>query len=416
MALRNDCFALPPGVHWTPVEQALALLRERMEPVAGTETVSLTAARHRVLAQDAIARAATPPHDNAAVDGYALAHASLSEDGEQELQLLEGRAAAGSPFPARIGEGEAVRILTGAVMPEGADTVVMQEDVTVSGGAIRFGSGLRLGANRRKAGEDLAAGDAALVAGRVLTPADLAQAASVGLADLPVYKPLRVAVLSTGDELREPDAAPEPGAIFDANRPMLATLAAAQGFEVIDRGRVPDDADAVRDALRQAAEQADAIIASGGASGGDEDHVARALTQMGAMALWRIAVKPGRPLALGQIGSVPVFGLPGNPVAAFVCFLIFARPALLRLAGVDWIEPPRFPVVAAFSAKKKAGRMEFLRGRYLGGGRAEKYRSEGSGLISGLRWSDGLIALDHDRGAVSEGDIVDFIPYSSFGF
>lgn len=416
MALKNDCFALPPGVEWTPVDDALALLRERIEPVAGTEIVPLARGLRRILAEDTPAHTATPPYDNTAVDGYALAHAFLTPEGEQTLRLLDGRAAAGSPFARTVAPGEAVRILTGAVMPEGTDSVVMQEDVTVAGETIRFGSGLKQGANRRKAGEDMTAGARALAAGRILTPADLAQAASVGLADLSVYRPLRIAVFSTGDELRDPDAAPEPGTIFDANRPMLSALVAAQGFETIDLGRIPDDADAIRIALTRAADEADAVIASGGASGGDEDHVARELKTMGAMTLWRIAMKPGRPLAMGQIGGVPVFGLPGNPVAAFVCFLIFARPALLRLAGANWPDPPRFPVKAAFKAKKKPGRTEYLRGRYAGEGKVEKYRSEGSGLITGLRWSDGLIALAHDRDAIAEGETVDFIPYAAFGF
>lgn len=416
MALKNDCFALPPGVDWTPVDEALAMLRERIEPGCDTEYVALADALGRILAEDVAARTSTPPHDNAAVDGYALAHASLTPDGEQSLRLLGGRSAAGSAFAGTVPEGAALRILTGAVMPAGTDTVVMQEDVTQENGTIRFGSGLRPGANRRKAGEDMNAGDPALRQGRILTPADIAQAAAVGVATLRVYRPLRVAIFSTGDELRDTGEPAETGTIYDANRPMLTGLAKTLGFEVVDMGRKADTPEAVRGALEDAASRADAILTSGGASGGDEDHIARELKAMGAMTLWRIAMKPGRPLAMGQIGGVPVFGLPGNPVAAFVCFLIFARPALLRFAGAEWSSPPRFPVRAAFDAKKKPGRSEFLRGRYLGDGSVEKYRSEGSGLISGLRWSDGLIALDHGRGAVARGEVVDFIPYSAFGF
>ncbi|MCL4151241.1 UNVERIFIED_CONTAM: hypothetical protein GTU68_003752, partial [Idotea baltica] len=301
MALKNDCFALPPGVEWTPVDEALALLKARIEPVTGRETVALDAALGRALAEDVTARRSTPPHDNAAVDGYALAHGSLSNEGEQVLELLEGRAAAGAPFAGVVLAGAAVRTLTGAVMPQGTDCVVMQEDVDLRGGQIVFGSGLKAGANRRKAGEDMTAGDVALQAGRVLSPADLAQAASVGVAELSVHKPLRVAIFSTGDELCDPAETPVDGAIFDANRPMLAGLARAQGFEVVDLGRIPDEASAVRAALIEAADSADAVLTSGGASGGDEDHIGRELSNMGAMAEWRIAMKPGRPLAMGQV-------------------------------------------------------------------------------------------------------------------
>ena len=416
MALKNDCFALPPGVEWTPVPEALADLRARIEPITAPETVPLEAALGRALASDTVARRSTPPHDNAAVDGYAVAQATLTEEGEQRLTLLKGRAAAGAPFSGPVPPGHALRTLTGAVIPDGTDSVVMQEDVTLAGNAITFGSGLKPGANRRRAGEDMTEGDVALHAGRILTPADLAQAASVGVATLSVHRPLRVAVLSTGDELCEPFESPTPGAIFDANRPMLAGLASAQGFTIIDKGRIPDNASAIRRALTEAASEADAVLTSGGASGGDEDHIGRELNALGAMAEWRIAMKPGRPLAMGQIGQVPVFGLPGNPVAAFVCFLMFARPALLRLGGADWPEPPRFPVKIAGPAKKRAGRTEYLRCRYVGDGVVEKFRSEGSGLISGLRWSDGLIELSHNRDRVEAGETVDYIPYSAFGF
>jgi molybdopterin molybdotransferase len=415
MALKNDCFALPPGIEWTPVPEALTRLRERIEPIAAVDEIPLADALGRVLARDAVAQRSTPPHDNAAVDGYAVAHASLTPEGEQSLVLLDGRAAAGAPFVGAVPLGHAVRTLTGAVMPEGTDSVVMQEDVTRGEGGVTFGSGLKPGANRRKAGEDIATGETAIRAGRRLGAADLAQAASVGLARLAAYRPLRVALFSTGDELCDPGEPPALGAIYDANRPMLAGLARAQGFEVIDKGRIPDDAASIRTALTEAAAQADAVVTSGGASGGDEDHIARALTHLGAMAEWRIAMKPGRPLAMGQIGGVPVFGLPGNPVAAFVCFLMFARPALLRLGGADWPELPRFPVTITGPAKKRAGRTEYLRGRYIGEGKVEKFRSEGSGLISGLRWSDGLIELSHNRDRVEAGEAVDYIPYSAFG-
>ena len=415
MALKNDCFALPSGVSWTPVQDALADLRDRLSPVTAVETTPLGAAQGRVLAQDITAPVSLPPADNAAVDGYALAHASLSPEGEQRLTLREGRAAAGAPLDGTIAPGEAVRILTGAVMPDGTDSVVMDEDIDLDTGAIRFGSGLLPGANRRKAGEDIRAGDIALPAGTRLGPAELARLASIGIASIGTHAPLRVAIFSTGDELAEPGEALRPGQIYDANRAMLLALARAQGVEAIDHGRIPDRPAAIASALTVAARRADAVIVSGGASGGDEDHVSRELSRMGAMALWRIAMKPGRPLALGQIDGVPVFGLPGNPVAAFVCFLIFARPALHRLAGAAWPDPIGYPLTARFSARKKPGRTELLRARADGRGGVEKFRSDGSGLIGGLVWSDGLVMLEHDRGAVEEGETVRFLPYAGFG-
>ncbi len=415
MALKNDCFALPAGVKWTPVSEALADLRGRLTPVTGVETVPLVNAQGRILAADITSPVSLPPADNSAVDGYALAHASLHPEGEQTMTLLDGRAAAGSPFAARVPMGHAVRILTGGVMPQDTDTVVMDEDVDIDDHAIRFGSGLKAGANRRLAGEDVAAGDTLLTAGVRLGPAQLAHAAAVGLTVMPIHKPLRVAVLSTGDELAQPGEALEAGQIYDANRPMLLALARAQGVEVLDAGQIPDRPDAIVAALRDAAIAADAVVVSGGASGGDEDHVSRELAKMGAMALWRVAMKPGRPLALGQIGGVPIFGLPGNPVAAFVCFLIFARPALLRLAGAEWPETVSYPLTARFHAKKKPGRTEYLRGRADGQGGVDKYRSDGSGLIGGLTWSNGLVALDHERDAVEPGETVTFMPYSAMG-
>lgn len=415
MALKNDCFALPSGVEWTPVDDALALLRDRMEPVTGAETVTLGDGLGRVLAEDVIAQISSPPHDNSAVDGYALSSSGLTETGEQSLRLLSGRAAAGAPFAGHVGDSEAVRILTGARMPDGADSVVMDEDVDLIGGQIRFGSGLKAGANRRLAGEDLDHGVRALSEGTILQPQHLAQAASVGVAGLTVRKRLRVGLISTGHELREAGRDLSEGQVFDSNRPLLSALLAKLPVEVLDYGIVGDDAALVRAALLKAGTECDAVITSGGASAGDEDHISAALQSFGTLNLWRVAMKPGRPLALAQLGKTPVFGLPGNPIAAFVTFLIFARPCLLRLAGADWTSPLSYPLQARFSTRKKSGRAEYLRGRADGLGGVEKFANDGSGLIRGLCWADGLIALDHDRGAVEEGEIVQFLPFAGMG-
>ncbi len=411
--LRNDCFALPPGVDWTPVDEALAMLEERLTCVTGSETVPLRDAMGRVLAEDAIAQRANPPLPNTAVDGYGFAFASIAE-GDVILPLTEGRSAAGVPFDGSVPPGQALRVLTGAALPEGVDTVVLDEDCTVSGGQVAFRGGLKPGANTRKAGEDMAQGAVALQAGRLLTPADLALAASVGLSTLTVREKLKVAVLSTGDEVIEPGTQAAPGQIFDANRPMLLAMMARFGFEAIDMGRVPDDRATLARTLDAASQKADLILTSGGASAGDEDHVSALLRQAGAMQEWRIALKPGRPLALGLWQGKPVFGLPGNPVAAFVCTLIFARPAMGLLAGTGWSQPQGFDVPAAFSKRKKPGRREYLRAR-VRDGKAEVFKSEGSGRISGLSWGDGLVELDDGAREIGPGDPVRFIPYGSFG-
>ncbi|OSQ51032.1 molybdopterin-binding protein [Marivita geojedonensis] len=410
--LRNDCFALPAGVDWTPVDDALALLRDRMTPVVGVETVPLMQAAGRVLADDLVAKRSNPPHPNTAVDGYGFAGAAIGE-GPQVLPLVDGRAAAGAPFAGVVPEGNAIRVLTGADLPDGVDTVVLDEDVRVGDGHVAFRGPLKRGANTRKAGEDVSQGELALSAGRVLTPADLALAAAVGHGALAVRKRLRVAVLSTGDEIVEPGAQAAEGQIFDANRPMLLSLCAQFGFEVVDMGRAADDRTTVRSALDEAAARADVILTSGGASAGDEDHISALLRETGAMQEWRIALKPGRPLALGLWADVPVFGLPGNPVAALVCTLIFARPAMGALSGAGWPAPQGFTVPAAFEKRKKPGRREYLRAR-IRDGRAEVFKSEGSGRISGLSWAEGLVELPDGAVHVQPGDPVRYIPFSSF--
>ncbi len=410
--LSNDCFALPQGVNWTPVDEALALLRGRLGPVTGAEAVSLSEALGRVLAEDAIALRSNPPQPNTAVDGYGFAGGR--SEGAHVMPLVAGRAAAGVPFNGVVPPGQAIRILTGAALPEGVDTVILEEDVRTDGASVAFNGPLKPGANTRKAGEDVAAGDVILTRGRVLTPADLALASATGLAELLVRKPLRVAVISTGDELVDPGEPAGLGQIYDANRPMLLALMRQFGFETVDMGRIKDDRAALGEALDQAAAQADVILTSGGASAGDEDHVSALLREAGAMQEWRIALKPGRPLALGMWQGTPVFGLPGNPVAALVCTLVFARPAMGLMAGVGWAEPQGFEVPAAFAKRKKPGRREYLRAR-MRAGRAEVFKSEGSGRISGLSWAEGLVELPDGAAEIAPGDPVRFIPFASFG-
>ncbi len=413
--LADDCFALPPGVYWTPVDEALRVLEERLQSLTGVEEVPLSEAAGRIAAEPVHAYWDVPRCPNAAVDGYAYAAASLAGKKAGRLPLTKGRAAAGHPFNGTLASGQALRILTGAPVPAGADTVVLQEETEAGDGWVKILRAPRPGANTRAAGEDLARGAVAVEEGNRLRPQDLAQAASSGASSLRVKKRLRVGILSTGDEIREAEPSLSPDAVADANRPMLRALVQEQGFECVDLGIAGDEGATVRSALKEARDRCDAVVTSGGASGGDEDHISRALAEAGSLHVWRVAVKPGRPLIMGNWDGMPVFGLPGNPVAVFVCFLVFARPALLRLAGAGWNEPRRYQVPLAADIRKKRGRREFLRARLNEAGAAEKFRSEGSGLISGLRWSEGLVELHEDTVEVAAGETVAFIPYTEFG-
>lgn len=410
--LADDCFALPAGVAWTPVDEALAMLRARLKPIASVRDCGVGDAAALILAQDVRAPRSNPPEPNTAVDGYGFAFASLGAP-PHELPLLAGRAAAGVPFKGAVPAGCALRVLTGAALPSGVDTVVLEEDVNTDGARIAFNGPVKALGNTRKAGEDVAAGDTVLKAGRKITPADAALLSAVGLRDLPVFARLRVGVLSTGDELVEAGAQAKAGQIFDANRPMLLAQLAQWGFEAVDLGRAPDDRAVLRRMLDQGAQACDAILTSGGASAGDEDHMSALLADSGSLALWRIALKPGRPLALGLWHGTPIFGLPGNPVAALVCTLIFARPALNLLSGAGWSEPQGFMVPAAFEKRKKPGRREFLRAR-IREGRVETFKSEGSGRISGLSWAEGLVELPDGAAEVKQGTLVRYIPFTSF--
>ncbi|HEY9040183.1 MAG TPA: gephyrin-like molybdotransferase Glp [Roseovarius sp.] len=414
LPLRDDCFAMPAGVDWTPVDEALAALRAGLHPVVRPARCPVPAACGRILAAPAIARRANPPTPNSAVDGYGFAHDSLPP-GDPVLPLVAGRAAAGVPYDGTVPPGHAIRILTGAAVPAGVDTVILEEDTREGGGQIAFRARIKRGANTRKAGEDVTEGAEILPKGRVLTPADLALMAATGIGEVDVFERLRVAVISTGDELVEAGGAADPGQIFDANRPMLLAQIRAWGMEAVDMGRIPDDRAALRAALDDAASRADVILTSGGASAGDEDHVSALLSEAGAMQQWRIALKPGRPLALGLWQGAPVFGLPGNPVAALVCTLIFARPALGLLAGAGWQEPQGYDMPAAFEKSKKPGRREYLRAR-IREGRAEVFASEGSGRISGLSWAEGLVELPDAAATIRLGDPVRYLPFGSFAF
>jgi molybdopterin molybdotransferase len=409
--LKNDCFAMPQGAHWTPVDQAHDHLRQHLSCVVGAQETPLSQAAGALLAQDAIAKRAHPPAPNSAVDGYGFA--GSAKEGLHRMPLVDGRAAAGVPYQGTVPKTHAIRILTGANLPVGIDTVVLQEDVAATASQISFHGPLKQGANARAAGEDMQAGQIILSAGRKITPADLGMLAAAGLGSVTTRNPLRVGVLSTGDELREAGQTADAGQIFDANRPMLCAMAARWGYTVVDLGRAPDNRTVLQKILDDAAARCDVIVTSGGASAGDEDHMSALLSGTGSLALWRIAMKPGRPLALGVWQNTPVFGLPGNPVAAMVCALVFAHPALRVMAGGTWDTPPYYVLPAAFTKSKKNGRREYLRARIVDG-QVETFGSEGSGRVTGLSWATGLVELDDAAQTISRGDLVRFLPFSGF--
>ncbi|WP_417539037.1 molybdopterin-binding protein [Marinobacter sp.] len=411
--LRNDCFALPPGVNWTPVEEALERLRSRLHPVVDVQrSVPLAEINGRILASDVYAPRAHPPSDNSAVDGYAFA-GPLTEV-PSILPLVEGRSAAGEPYKERVPEGHAIRILTGAVIPDGTDTVVLEEDSEITDGRLHLNGTLKAGANARRAGEDIKVQDKILTAGTRLNPTHISVLASVGVESVDVYNRLRVGVLSTGDEVKPVGAAVTDWQIYDANRPMLSALITQLGYELVDLGHVLDRPEEVKAALVRGAEECDLVLTSGGVSAGDEDRVSEALKEHGEISNWRIAIKPGRPLALAMYQGTPVVGLPGNPVAAWVCALRFGAPAMALLAGAEWFEPQGYLVPANFSKNKKRGRSEMLRAR-IREGQVEVFGSEGSGRVTGLAWSEGLVELDEAAMQIEPGTPVRFIPYGSFG-
>jgi len=409
--LSDDCFAF--GGNLLTADEALAILHRRIRPVTGREDIALADGLGRVLAADVTAGTDVPAFDNAAVDGFALRAADLAADGPTTLQVA-GRAAAGHPEQRPLAAGEAVRIFTGAMLPAGADTVVMQEDVDARDGRVVVPAGLSEGANRRRAGEDSRAGAVVLQTGRRLRPQDLALAASVGCTRLPVYERLRVAVFSTGDELREPGDTLPPGAVHDANRYMLLALLQSLGAVASDLGILPDDREVVQTALAEAAGTHQLLLTSGGVSTGEEDHVRAAVEALGQLHFWRLAIKPGRPLALGQVGGTAFVGLPGNPVAVMVCFLRFARPLVLGLGGASAPPPRYYRVPAGFDLKKKPGRREWLRARLVDGTDgpvAERFARQGSGIISSLVGSDGLVEIAEEVTQVNQGDVIDFLPF-----
>ncbi|MCX2723015.1 gephyrin-like molybdotransferase Glp [Roseibium salinum] len=403
-------------------DEALAILKDRLSPVASRETVSLADALERILAEDITAPRNVPLADNSAVDGYAFRHADFETTGG--FFRLQQRIAAGHATDIALAPWAAARIFTGAVMPPGADTVAMQEDCEThqqdGHDFVIVPQGLKIGANCRKAGEDVAEGAAVLSAGHCLRPQDLAAIASTGRARIDVYRKLKVGLVSTGDELRRPGDLMNLGDVYDSNHFLLRGLCAALPVEIEDFGILKDDAALVEVTLKDAASRCDVVLTTGGASRGDEDHILKALDTLGKRHMWQLAIKPGRPMMFGNIGASAFLGLPGNPVAAMVCFLLYVRPVISLLAGSGFCEPQGFEVPAAFDVPtKKPDRREFYRG-YLGTDETgatvvHKFMRDGSGLITGLREADGLIEIPEEVTAIRRGEPVRFLPFSGFG-
>ena len=420
----DDCFAFEGKrlLH----RQALDILKDRVPHVAKPESVLLEQAGGRILAQAVTAGANVPSYDNSAVDGYAFNsndHSKLRDE-----FVISGRIAAGDGDTASLEPETAARIFTGAAIPAGADTVAMQEDCSIgskdidgtSQQTVTIAAGLKAGANVRRAGEDLKKGEALLSTGQILRPQELAAIASIGLAQISVYKKLRIALISSGNEIKRPGEPLGSGQLYDSNFFLLLDLLKRLNVEITDLNILPDQAEVVEDALSQAATHNDVILTTGGASLGEEDHVIASLDRLGKRHLWQLAIKPGRPMSFGQIKNTFVFGLPGNPVAAFVCFLLYVRPSLLRLGGADWHEPQRFSIPAGFDVPmKKPGRREFwrawLENNQDGSVHAMKFSRDGSGLVSGLREASGLLEIPEDVKSVRKGDLLSFIPFTEFG-
>jgi molybdopterin molybdotransferase len=413
--LSDDCFAF--GGPMMSVDEAVAIVAARVSAVDEIEAVPLEKADGRILAGDISASLALPPFTNSAVDGYAVRSSDLPLR-EEAAFAVSGRIQAGASAGEPVKPGYAVRIFTGAPMPEGADTVFMQEDVRVDeAGKIVVPAGLRPGANVRPVGEDIQLGAAALGGGLRLRPQDVALAAAFGLTQIDVRRRIRVAVFSTGNELVSPGDPRKSAQLYDSNRFMLMAMLARLGCEVRDLGILRDDRGALAQGLKKAAGTNDLIVTSGGVSTGEEDHVKAAVEDVGTLVLWRMAIKPGRPVAMGIIGGTPFIGLPGNPVASFVTFVHVVRPTVLALSGAQPLPLMPMPVRAAFTYKKKIARREYIRVnlRRMDDGRLEaiKFPREGAGLLSSLVDTDGLVELGEEITQVAPGQTVGFLSYTS---
>jgi molybdopterin molybdotransferase len=408
----------PQGKRRLTVDEALEHILASVRPVAGRERSALREALGRVLDEDIRAAIDVPAHTNSAMDGYAVPGADLPASGERRLRIV-GTAFAGRPFAGSIAAGECVRIMTGAPLPGGADTIVIQEDVATQEDCAIVGSGHRVGQHVRRAGEDLRAGAVALAAGTRLEPAHLGVLASIGIGDVAVRRRVRVAFFSTGDELRSVGDALAPGEIYDSNRYTLWGMLARLGVEILDLGVIRDRLEDVERALEKAAAGADAIVTSGGVSVGEADLLTRALEKIGEIGFWKVAMKPGKPVAFGRIGAALYFGLPGNPVSVMTTFYELVQPALVAMSGARNLPPPVYlTAVCTSTLRKQPGRQEFQRG-ILERDRDGRYRvrsvgSQGAGILHSMTDANCFIVLALDAGTVPAGSEVCVRPFAAF--
>ncbi len=399
---------------YLPVERAREIISGCVETVALVERVAIRSALDRVLAHDVVSTIDVPPHDNSAMDGYAVRGADLAENADTRLRVA-GTAFAGRAFDGKVAPGEALRVMTGASLPAGLDTVVIQEVVRAEGDIVVVPPGQERGQHRRLRGEDLRVGEPALAAGKRLTPADIGMLASLGVAEVGVRRRLRVAFFSTGDELRSIGETLAPGQIYDSNRYTIWSMLARLGVEIVDLGVVRDSPEALERAMRIAAAEADAIVSSGGVSVGEADFTREVMARLGDVAFWRIAIRPGRPMAFGRVGRACYFGLPGNPVAVMITFYFIVRDALLQMMGAT---PQPLPWVRARSLepmRKRAGRTEYQRAKLALGadGRMEvrTMGNQGSGVLRSMSDANCVVVLHHDQGSVAIGDEVDCVAF-----
>jgi molybdopterin molybdotransferase len=397
-----------------PVARVREIVERVVAPVEAIERVAIRAALGRVLAEDLVSPIDVPSSDNSAMDGYAVRADDLAAHGSTTLRVA-GTALAGQPYAGDAARGEAVRVMTGALMPEGFDTVVIQEAVVVDGERVIVPAGQQRGQNRRRRGEDLARGKPALRAGKRLVPADLGLLASLGFVEVPVRRRLRVAFFSTGDELRSVGEPLGPGEVYDSNRYTIFGMLTRLGVEVIDMGVVRDDPDTLERAVRTASECADAIVSSGGVSVGEADFTRRIMAKLGDIAFWNIAMRPGRPMAFGRIGKASYFGLPGNPVAVMIAFYFFAREALLRQMGVQAEPLPFVRARCASALRKRPGRTEYQRARLVheadGTMSVHSVGHQGSGVLRSMSEANCIVVLHHGQGDVAPGDAVDCVAF-----
>lgn len=404
------------GQKLMPIDEALALLLNNAEPITETEKLPLTEAQGRILAEGLSSTIEVPPHNNSSMDGYAVRSADLADSSEKLLPISQ-RIPAGV-MGSELKVGTVARIFTGAPIPAGADAVVMQEVCTPVGegeseeigSAVKITGPVPAGKNIRNAGEDIKTGDAILKAGIKLKPQDIGLAASVGIDEVSVYKRLRVGIFFTGDELREPGETLEAGQIYNSNRHTMRGLLENLNCEIIDLGTVEDTLEATKAAMLKAAEQTDLIITSGGVSVGEEDYIRIALEEIGQLDMWRINIKPGKPLAFGKVGNTPFLGMPGNPVSVFATFCIFARPFILQKQGASETKANSFMVPAAFEWEKAGKRHEYVRAK-TEDGVIKIFPHQGSGVLTSTSWANGLAIIPADT-TIQLKDMVEFIPFS----